>query len=91
LHVRLASDVRVGGKAFSQTSHLSALEAESDGWELDEADDALKLEMVALTRQIKQQDPGYDLAHFTHGFEYAVQEMSERGVMPSVDAVPRQE
>lgn len=85
MHLRLASAIRVGGKPFSQTSHLSALEAESDGWGLDEAEDALKLEMVALSRLIKQEDPGYDLAHFTHGFEYAVQEMKERGVLVGGD------
>lgn len=86
MHVRLANEVSVRDKPFSQTLHLRALEEESDGWDFDDVNDEVKLEMVALTRQIKKVDSGYDLAHFTHGFEYAVQEMAGRGV--SVDGEP---
>ena len=38
------------------------------------------LEIVDLTSRIKQADPGYDLAHFTTGYEYMITEMKERGV-----------
>ena len=80
----LAKDVTVEGKAFSQAFHLNKLEASSYGWDTDETPDPVKLEIVELTTKIKDADPGYDLAHFTVGYEYMITEMKERGVQ--VDA-----
>ena len=84
LYQKLAQEITVDGKAFSQAFHLNNLENNSGNWDTDETPDPVKLEIVSLTSKIKQADPGYDMAHFTVGYEYMISEMKERGV--DVDA-----
>lgn len=80
LYENLAKEITVDGKAFSQAFHLNNLETHSTNWDTDETPDPVKLEIVQLTSKIKEADPGYDLAHFTVGYEYMISEMKERGV-----------
>ncbi|MBK4987428.1 MULTISPECIES: hypothetical protein [Pseudomonas] len=80
LYQKLNQEITVAGKPFSQAFHLTNLERYSGNWDTDETPDPVKLEIVDLTSRIKQADPGYDLAHFTTGYEYMITEMKERGV-----------
>lgn len=80
LYKRLNAAVKVGGEPFSQARHLTALEGNSDAWELDDADDAIKVEIATLSQKIKAADPGYDIPHFTVAFEWMIRDMKERGV-----------
>lgn len=84
LYQKLNKEVAVEGKPFSQAFHLTKLEANSGNWDTDETPDPVKLEIVSLTEKVKAADPGYDMSHFTTGYEYMIREMKERGV--NVDA-----
>jgi len=84
LYQKLNKEVTVDGKPFSQAFHLTKLEANSGNWDTDETPDPVKLEIVKLAEKVKEADPGYDMAHFTTGYEYMISEMKERGVQ--VDA-----
>lgn len=68
----LKNAVKVNGEAFSQARHLTVLESQSDRWDFDETDNATKREIANLSHKIKAADPGYDLPHFTTGFDYMV-------------------
>lgn len=80
LYDKLSREVTVDNKPFSQAFHLNNLENSSGNWDFDDVPDPVKLEIVQLTSKIKAADPGYDLAHFTVGYEYMINEMKERGV-----------
>ena len=80
LYQKLAQEITVAGKPFSQAFHLNNLESNSGNWDTDETPDPVKLEIIQLTSKIKAADPGYDMAHFTTGYEYMISEMKERGV-----------
>lgn len=77
---RLNVAITVGGEPFSQARHLTALELNSDAWELESTADAVKVEIAALSQKIKAVDSGYDLPHFTASFEWMVRDLKERGV-----------
>jgi len=76
----LKDNVKVNGEPFSQVKHLTTLENSSERWDLEESPDALKLTIAKLSQRFKTIDSGYDLAHFTAGYEYALAEMKGRGL-----------
>lgn len=80
LYKSLNATIKVGGEPFSQAKHLTAMESNSDDWELESTSDAVKVEIVALSEKIKAADSGYDVPHFTIGYEWMIREMKERGV-----------
>lgn len=80
LYARLSSSVRVKDAPFSQAAHLTALESNSDGWDMDEVADSVKVEIAQLSAKVKEADPGYDVPHFTTGFEWMIRDLRERGV-----------
>lgn len=80
LYERMAASIKVNKAPFSQAKHLTALESNSDGWDLDETADSVKVEIVQLSAKVKEVDSGYDIPHFTSGFEWMIRDMRERGV-----------
>lgn len=80
LYARLSSSVRVKDAPFSQAAHLTALESNSDGWDMDEVADSVKVEIAQLSSKVKGAEPGYDVPHFTTGFEWMIRDLRERGV-----------
>lgn len=77
---KLNVNIKVDGKPFSQAFHLNKLESHSGNWDFDEIDDSVKVEMHQLSEVIKAADGGYDIPHFTIGYEYMVDDMKDRGV-----------
>lgn len=83
LHTALRDGVEVGGAPFSQARHLVALEKASGDWEHDEVAPAVLQETLALSQRIHDFDPGYNVPHFTVGYEWMKELAGEAEASPS--------
>ena len=71
LYMAMRDGIQVGGSPFSQARHLLALEkASGDLWELEETPPEVLREVLVLSQQIQEFDPGYKVADFTVGYEW---------------------
>ena len=84
----LKADVKVNGEAFSQARHLTVLESQSDGWDFEETPEGVKSEIAYLSEKIKAADAGYDLPHFTTGYQWMLSQLKEPPAPPP-PAAPR--
>lgn len=97
LHAIMASNITVGDKEkFSQSKHLFELEKASYIWDLplnqiedkSALHDVKKVEMIKLTQELMSKDQGYDLAHFTSGFDKMAEDIIERKVQMAAAQKP---
>lgn len=80
LHEYLRRNVQVGGEAFSQVKHLTALENDSYDWDLDEAPVEVRKALAEHAEALHQIERGYDVPHFITGFTAMVNGLKEQGV-----------
>jgi hypothetical protein len=76
----LKREFAVGGAPFDQVKYLTALESHSDEWDLDEASQETQERLVRGALAVKALDPGFDVPHFIHGFQFTVNNLQDKGV-----------
>lgn len=78
LYSLMRESIDVGGNAFSQARHLLALEDASESWDAEETPPEVLREMLQLSEQIQEFDPGYKVCDFTVGYGW-LKELSVTG------------
>lgn len=80
LFEKVQKSIEVDGKPFSQSFHTNKLEHHSGNWDFEDVPDPIKIEIHQLSEAIKAADNTYDIPHFTTGYRYMIEEMTDRGV-----------